>query len=95
MAFFRGHGGRVRQRRQDQQAAQRRMGVMSIRTRKALGLLLWLIFMVIYCLLAMAVGGNYVIGRGLLLELPFYVIAGIGWLPVVMLIVRWMSRPTS
>lgn len=66
---------------------------MTIRTRKALGLLLWLLFMAVYCLIAMAIGGQYIVGRGLLIELPFYVLAGIGWIPVVMLIVRWMSRP--
>jgi hypothetical protein len=66
---------------------------MTIRTRKALGLLLWLLFMAVYCLIAMAIGGQYILGRGLLIELPFYVLAGIGWIPVVMLIVRWMSRP--
>jgi hypothetical protein len=66
---------------------------MSVRSRKALGLLAWLLFMVIYCLIAMAIGGQYVVGRGLAVELPFYIIAGIGWLPVVMLLVRWMSRP--
>ena len=68
---------------------------MTIRTRKALGLLLWLLFMAVYCLIAMAIGGQYILGRGLLIELPFYVVAGIGWVPVVMLIVRWMSRPES
>jgi hypothetical protein len=66
---------------------------MTIRTRKAVGLLLWLLFMVAYCLIAMALGGQYIVGRGLLVELPYYVLAGIGWIPVVMLIVRWMSRP--
>jgi hypothetical protein len=66
---------------------------MSIRTRKALGLLLWLLFMVVYCLIAMAIGGQFIVGRGLLVELPFYIVAGIAWLPVVMLIVRWMSKP--
>ena len=68
---------------------------MTIRTRKALGLLLWLLFMVVYCLIAMAIGGQYIVGGGLLIELPFYAVAGIGWVPVVMLIVRWMSRPES
>jgi hypothetical protein len=66
---------------------------MTIRTRKALGLLLWLLFMAVYCLIAMAIGGQYIVGRGLLIELPFYILAGTGWIPVVMLIVRWMSRP--
>lgn len=66
---------------------------MSIRTRKALGLVLWLLFMVVYCLIAMAVGGQFIVGRGLLIELPFYIVAGVAWLPVVMLIVRWMSKP--
>jgi hypothetical protein len=66
---------------------------MSIRTRKALGLLLWLLFLVAYCLIAMAVGGRFIVGRGLLVELPFYIVAGVAWVPVVMLIIRWMSKP--
>jgi hypothetical protein len=49
--------------------------------------------MAVYCLIAMAIGGQYIVGRGLLIELPFYILAGTGWIPVVMLIVRWMSRP--
>jgi Protein of unknown function (DUF2842) len=68
---------------------------MTVRTRKALGLVLWLFFMAAYCLVAMAIGGRYVIGGGLLVELPFYAVAGVGWVPVAMAIVRWMSRPAS
>jgi hypothetical protein len=34
-----------------------------------------------------------VVGRGMVFELPFYILAGLGWLPVVMLIIRWMSKP--
>ena len=43
----------------------------------------------------MAVGGHWVVGRGMALELAFYILAGAGWLPVVMAIIRWMSRPDS
>ena len=41
----------------------------------------------------MAVGGMLVVGRGMAFEFPFYLVAGLGWLPVVMAIIRWMSKP--
>jgi len=66
---------------------------MKQRVRKAIGTALTVVFLAIYSLVAMAVGGQLVVGRGLLFELPFYVMAGVLWLPVVMAIIRWMSRP--
>jgi hypothetical protein len=29
------------------------------------------------------------------LELPFYIIAGFGWVPMEMWIIKWMSRPDT
>jgi uncharacterized membrane protein len=29
----------------------------------------------------------------MLFELPFYVFAGVLWLPVVMMLIRWMAKP--
>jgi uncharacterized membrane protein len=43
----------------------------------------------------MALGGIFVLGRGVLLELPFYIVAGFTWLPVVMFIIKWMSKPDT
>ena len=66
---------------------------MNQRTRKAIGTLATVAFLGVYALVLMAVGGMLVVGRGMVFELPFYILAGLGWLPVVMAIIRWMSKP--
>ena len=66
---------------------------MNQRTRKAIGTIATVAFLIAYALVMMAVGGMLVVGRGMVFELPFYILAGLGWLPVVMLIIRWMSKP--
>jgi hypothetical protein len=49
--------------------------------------------MTVYSLVAMAIGGDVAIGRSRAFEVIFYLIAGIAWLPPVMMIIRWMARP--
>jgi len=66
---------------------------MTIRTRKFIGTFAMLFWLVFYALVVMAVGGQYVVGHGILIELPFYILAGLAWLPVAMIIIRWMSKP--
>ncbi|MFN4142950.1 DUF2842 domain-containing protein [Aestuariivirga sp.] len=34
-------------------------------------------------------------GRGIAVELGFYAVAGLLWLPAVMAIIRWMVRPDA
>ena len=66
---------------------------MNQRARKAIGTFATVFFLIVYSLVAMAVGGNLVVGRGLLFELPFYIVAGCLWLPIVMWLIKWMARP--
>lgn len=66
---------------------------MKLRTRKAIGTVLTVIWLTVYSLVMMAIGGILVLGRGMVLELPFYIIAGLGWVPVEMWIIKWMSKP--
>lgn len=68
---------------------------MKQRTRKAFGTAAVILFIIMYALVMMAVGGEWAVGRGLAIELAFYVVAGALWLPVVMVIIRWMSRPDA
>lgn len=68
---------------------------MTRRTRKLIGTLGTAGFLIVYSLVAMAVGGQLVVGRGLLAELPFFAAAGLLWLPAVMAIIKWMSRPDT
>jgi hypothetical protein len=58
-----------------------------------MGMVAIVAFLIVYCLIAMAVGGMVAVGQPRPLEIGFFVIGGIGWLPVVMMIIRWMSRP--
>jgi uncharacterized membrane protein len=67
---------------------------MNIRTRKAIGTVATILFIIVYALV-MTVGGMLVVGRGMAFELPFYIVAGAGWLPVVMALIRWMSKPDA
>ncbi len=68
---------------------------MTLRQRKFIGMLAIVAFLTVYCLIAMAIGGMVAVGLPLLFETGFFIILGIAWLPVVMFIIRWMSRPAS
>lgn len=66
---------------------------MTLRQRKFVGMVAIVAFLIVYCLIAMAIGGIFAVGLPRVLEIGFFVIAGIAWLPIVMMIIRWMSRP--
>ena len=68
---------------------------MKIRQRKFIGTMATIAFLVVYALLAMAVGGRYVVGYGPAVELPAFILLGVGWIPVAMVLIRWMSRPDA
>jgi hypothetical protein len=66
---------------------------MKIRTRKLLGTIATVVYLIVYALVMMALGGLLVVGLGVWLELPFYIFAGLAWIPVAMIIIKWMSKP--
>ncbi len=66
---------------------------MKMRQRKLIGIFVTIAFLAVYALIAMAFGGQYVVGLGPALELPAFVLLGVGWVPVAMVLIRWMSRP--
>ena len=68
---------------------------MKIRQRKFVGLVATIAFLVVYALIAMAIGGQYVVGYGPALELAAFILLGVGWVPVAMVLIRWMSRPDT
>jgi hypothetical protein len=68
---------------------------MKIRQRKFIGTMATIAFLVVYALIAMAVGGRYVVGYGPAIELPAFILLGIGWIPVAMILIRWMSKPDA
>ena len=66
---------------------------MTVRQRKFIGMVAIVVFLIAYCLIAMAIGGKVAVGLAMPLEISFFIVAGLAWLPVVMFIIRWMSRP--
>ena len=66
---------------------------MNIRTRKAIGTAAVVLWLTLYALVVMALGGAWIVGRGMAIELVFYILAGVAWIPVAMVIIKWMSRP--
>ena len=68
---------------------------MKIRQRKLIGIFATIAFLTVYALVAMAIGGQYVVGFGTAVELPAFILLGVGWVPVAMVLVRWMSRPDN
>lgn len=65
---------------------------MHTRTRKFIGTILLLIWVTFYALMVMAVMHNAVRRFGPVGEPLFYAVAGIAWIPVAMLVIRWMAK---
>jgi hypothetical protein len=66
---------------------------MQVRTRKFFGGFLILAVLVAYSLIAMVVGAAVAMAWPEPGRVAFYGLAGVLWLPLVMAIVRWMTRP--
>lgn len=66
---------------------------MHMRTRKFVGGFLILAVLVAYSLLAMVVGAAVALDWPEPGRIAFFAVAGVLWLPPVMIIVRWMARP--
>jgi uncharacterized membrane protein (DUF485 family) len=67
---------------------------MKQRSRKALGMFYTVGFLTVYCLLIMLVAVQFAAHEAHpALQLAFFIAAGLGWLPGVMFIIRWMNRP--
>jgi drug/metabolite transporter superfamily protein YnfA len=68
---------------------------MKQRTRKLIGTFATVVYLSLYALVGMAIGGVFVVGNGGLIELAYFILAGLAWIPGSMLIIRWMSKPDS
>jgi hypothetical protein len=65
---------------------------MSIRLRKLIGGVALIVLVVAWALVAMAAAQFPVIRANGLVEVAYYVVAGLGWVLPGMLLVRWMIR---
>jgi hypothetical protein len=66
---------------------------VTIRTRKLIGTVATVCYLIVYCLIAMVIGDAVVTNAGGLGQAMFFIAAGFAWLPLAMLLVRWMQRP--
>jgi Protein of unknown function (DUF2842) len=66
---------------------------MTMRQRKLAGMVAMVVYLVLYCLSAMTLGGALIVGSSRVLEIFYFILAGLAWLPLAMAIIRWMSRP--
>ncbi|MBV9968395.1 MAG: DUF2842 domain-containing protein [Xanthobacteraceae bacterium] len=65
---------------------------MRPRIRKLIGTVALLMLVVVWSLLAMALAQIMLVRTSGVLDFAYYLVAGIGWVPLAMLLVSWMSR---
>ena len=68
---------------------------MPVRLRKFIGAILLITLVVTWALVAMALAQAPVIKANGVIEVIFYVVAGLAWVLPAMPLVRWMSRPDA
>lgn len=66
---------------------------MPIRLRKLIGAIALIVLVLTWALVAMALAQSPVIKANGVIEVIYYVAAGLGWVLPAMPLVRWMSRP--
>ena len=66
---------------------------MPIRLRKLIGAIALIALVLTWALVAMALAQLPVIKANGLIEVIYYVVAGLGWVLPAMPLIRWMSRP--
>ena len=66
---------------------------MPIRLRKLIGAVALIVLVVTWALVAMALAQSPAIKAHGLIEVIYYVVAGLGWVLPAMPLIRWMSRP--
>jgi Protein of unknown function (DUF2842) len=65
---------------------------MRPRIRKLIGTVALLALVIVWSLLAMALAQIVLVRANGVLNFAYYLVAGLGWVPLAMLLVSWMSR---
>jgi Protein of unknown function (DUF2842) len=68
---------------------------MPVRLRKFIGAILLITLVVTWALVAMALAQAPMIKANGVIEVIYYVVAGLAWVLPAMPLVRWMSRPDA
>lgn len=65
---------------------------MSPRIKKLIGTLGMIVFVIFYALMIAALAPRILTGTNKVLELVFYVVAGLAWTLPLLPLIRWMER---
>jgi Protein of unknown function (DUF2842) len=65
---------------------------MNPRVKKLIGAILMVAFVIFYALVVMGVAPRILTGASKLVEMAFYVIAGLAWTLPLLPLIRWMER---
>lgn len=60
--------------------------------RKLIATISLLVLLIVYSLLVMAFATSTLPAMGVLVSTLFYIVAGVGWVPLAMFIVSWMYK---
>jgi uncharacterized protein DUF2842 len=66
-----------------------------IRLRKLIGGIVLIVLVVTWALIAMALAQSPVVKANGLIEVIYYVVAGLGWVLPAMPLIKWMSKPNT
>ena len=66
---------------------------MSRRTRKFIGTITMISFVIFYALVVMGLAPRILIDANKLVEMSFYLIAGLAWILPLLPLIRWMEKP--
>jgi hypothetical protein len=69
--------------------------LMHIRTRKLIGTVALIALVVVWALLAMGFAQMLELSRNRVVEIAYYIVAGLGWVLPAMPLISWMSRPDA
>jgi len=68
---------------------------MRRRTRKLIGTVVMLVFVILYSLAAMSIVQGRLQDAEKLWQSVYYLVAGLAWILPLMPLIRWMERPDS
>ena len=66
--------------------------MLPARIRKLIGTFVFVTFLIVYALIAMAIGARYLSTVHGIWQFLFYAVAGLAWLPGAMVIISWMAK---
>jgi hypothetical protein len=66
---------------------------MHVRTRKLIGAVVLLLFLLVYAMAVASIGAGRITEASPLLQLLYFVVAGLAWVLPAGLLLRWMARP--